>query len=75
MHYFFQDFTQYKTVKSGLESDFYNLSALGIFLFVEVKMFFDLPTYLTQDEGETSYPLCRQQMLLSVRTDSPQFIS
>ena len=55
--------------------EFYKLSALGLFLFVEVKMFFDLPTYLTQDEGETSYPVCRQQMLLSVRPDSSQFIS
>ena len=57
------------------KSEFYKLSALGLFLFVEVKMFFDLPTYLTQDEGERSYSVCRRQkMLLSVRPDSSQFI-
>ena len=42
------------------KSEIYKLSALGFFLFVEVKMFFDLPTYFTQDEDETSYPVCHR---------------
>ena len=41
------------------KSEIYKLSALVFFLFVEV-IFYDLPTYLTHDEGETSYPVCHR---------------